>query len=239
MTRRKYDWAAIRARYEAGATLRECQAEFGFSNGAWDSAIARGEINPRPPSTGRPPGVTRRAVAALLAEGLNHSRIAARLGIAKPTVTYHVRMLGLPVSSRFAVRYDWAAVQQYYDEGHSLRECQAEFGFARASWSSAVRRGDIVPRPHGMSISELLSSPHRNRGHIKIRLLRSGVKSPECEICGLREWRGRPVPLELHHVNGDGKDNRLDNLQIVCANCHAQTDTWGGRNKRVSVATAG
>jgi hypothetical protein len=35
----------------------------------------------------------------------------------------------------------------------------------------------------------------------------------------------------LHHVNGDGLDNRLENLQILCPNCHAQTDTWGGRNK--------
>ena len=51
-----------------------------------------------------------------------------------------------------------------------------------------------------------------------------------------RSWLGRPLPLDLHHVNGDGWDNRLENLQILCPNCHAPTDTRGGRNQGRRVA---
>ena len=43
---------------------------------------------------------------------------------------------------------------------------------------------------------------------------------------------GEPLNMELHHVNGDGSDNRLENLQLLCGNCHSQTDNWGGRGAR-------
>lgn len=71
---------------------------------------------------------------------------------------------------------------------------------------------------------------------MKERLLRSGVKTGACEVCGLREWHGRPLSLALHHVNGDGLDNRLENLQLLCPNCHSQTVNFAGRNRRAARA---
>lgn len=68
------------------------------------------------------------------------------------------------------------------------------------------------------------------RGHLKLRLIAEGLKEPRCEECGLAEWRGRPLSIAIHHVNGDGQDNRLENLVFLCPNCHSQTDTFGGRN---------
>ena len=44
------------------------------------------------------------------------------------------------------------------------------------------------------------------------------------------EWRGKPLNAQLHHKNGDGADNRLENVAFLCPNCHSQTDTYGGRN---------
>lgn len=67
-------------------------------------------------------------------------------------------------------------------------------------------------------------------GHLKLRLLRDGVLEPCCAMCGIREWRGQPAPLELDHVNGNRRDNRLENLRLLCPNCHAQTPTYRGRN---------
>ena len=74
--------------------------------------------------------------------------------------------------------------------------------------------------------------PEAGAAHFKSRLLREGLKENRCEICGLSEWLGNPFSLELHHVNGRGNDNRLENLQLLCGNCHSQTDNWGGRGIR-------
>lgn len=65
---------------------------------------------------------------------------------------------------------------------------------------------------------------------LKWRLIREGIKRRRCESCGRNEWSGRPIPLELDHINGRREDNRLDNLRVLCPNCHAQTDTYRGRN---------
>lgn len=179
----------------------------------------------------RIPGETRSQVARLLADGLTRGEVARRLGISKPTVTYHASRLGLPVDERATRRYDWVEVQAYYDDGHSITQCQERFGFARCTFVEAARRGDVVARPQAMPIEELLRGA-RNRTHVKSRLLRAGLLEERCSTCGITQWRGAPLALELHHVNGDGRDNRLENLTILCPNCHSQTDTWGGRNGR-------
>lgn len=152
--------------------------------------------------------------------------------MSKPTVCHHARALGHPRDERFHRRYDWSAVQRYYDEGHSVRECQERFGFARASWAGAVRRGVITPRPSATPLDEYLAATtHRSRHNVKRRLLAAGLKAAACEACGLTEWRGRPVPLELHHRNGERNDNRIENLELLCPNCHALTENFGVRNR--------
>ena len=66
---------------------------------------------------------------------------------------------------------------------------------------------------------------------LKRRLIREGLKEIICENCGLTEWLGTPIPLELHHINGDNKDHRIENILMLCPNCHAMTATYRGRNK--------
>lgn len=175
------------------------------------------------------PVKTRTEVHRLLEEGLTRAQIARTLGTSKSTVTYHARRFGMPIDSRAARRYDWNAIQAYYDDGHSVSECCTKFGFARASWTSAVRRGAVVARPLTMPIDQLLSRS-RSRQNLKRRLLEAGLLPQRCGECGIEDWRGAPLSLQLHHVNGKREDNRLENLALMCPNCHSQTKTWGGRN---------
>ena len=50
-----------------------------------------------------------------------------------------------------------------------------------------------------------------------------------CENCGLEKWEGQDIPLEIHHINGVNTDNRKENLQLLCPNCHALTNNYRGR----------
>lgn len=58
------------------------------------------------------------------------------------------------------------------------------------------------------------------------------IREWKCERCGLTEWMGEPLSLEIHHKDGNNYNNELDNLQILCPNCHSLTDNWMSRNKR-------
>lgn len=233
----RYDWDSIRRFYEAGHTLRETQARFGFSNGGWAAAVARGDVRPRP---GRPPGrngETRARVVELLNVGFSKAEVARRLGVTKSTVSRHAALAGLERDERCARRYDWAAIQRYYDEGHSITECQERFGFARKTAVDAVARGDFVTRPRAMPPEELfVEGTPRNNGHLRSRMYRLGLREPTCTDCGLSEWRGRPLTLQLHHINGNRNDHRLENLALLCPNCHTQTSNWGGRNVKRKAA---
>lgn len=71
---------------------------------------------------------------------------------------------------------------------------------------------------------------YANTNSLRRRLIKEGFKECKCEICGISEWLGNPISLQLHHINGVRTDNRLENLQVLCPNCHSQTDNYGSKN---------
>ncbi len=72
--------------------------------------------------------------------------------------------------------------------------------------------------------------PDYQPNKLKIRLLNEGYKEYKCEYCGLSKWNNLPIPLELHHIDGNRHNNKLENLKILCPNCHSQTETFRGKN---------
>lgn len=68
--------------------------------------------------------------------------------------------------------------------------------------------------------------------NLKEKLFILEYKERKCECCGVgEEWQGKPLTLELHHIDGNHNNNNLDNLQILCPNCHSQTDSF--RKKKI------
>jgi hypothetical protein len=140
-----------------------------------------------------------------------------------------VDMSGRPYSDA-RKRYDWAAIQRFYDVGNTYRACRVEFGFSAASWTKAIRRGELRPRAQRLTLEQLFDQP-RSRSTVKRHLLKAGILFNVCEECGLDEWRGKSISIQVDHRNGIRDDHRIENLRMLCPNCHSQTDTFGARNR--------
>jgi 5-methylcytosine-specific restriction endonuclease McrA len=128
-------------------------------------------------------------------------------------------------------KYDWPKIQEYFDAGHTYSECRARFGFACDSWTSAVLRGVLRVRTRALPLKTMIRRKMA-RGSIKRRLLELGLLDDCCSRCGICDWRGKPLVHHLDHINGVRDDWRLDNLRMLCPNCHSQTPTFAGRNLR-------
>lgn len=101
--------------------------------------------------------------------------------------------------------------------------------FLGRGWARGKVRAGGFQRRH---IDELLVAGSSIGGSSLLRrLIREGYKEARCEACQQSEWQGKPIPLELDHINGDPTDNRLENLGVLCPNCHALTPTYCGRNR--------
>ena len=72
--------------------------------------------------------------------------------------------------------------------------------------------------------------PYTQSYKLKKRLLDNNYFDAVCSSCKKEKWLGKPIPLELDHINGNNKDNCFGNLRLLCPNCHAMTDTYRGRN---------
>lgn len=94
-------------------------------------------------------------------------------------------------------------------------------------------RNPIRNHPNKIELTDILVKDSTySTSNLRIRLIKEGIKEEKCEICKLTEWLGEKLSFELDHINGDRYDHRLENLRILCPNCHSQTETWRGRNKK-------
>ena len=88
--------------------------------------------------------------------------------------------------------------------------------------------------PTKIPISEILEGGHPYYQTLKLkkRLIKEGIKKNECEICKISEWNGEPLSMQLDHIDGNSHNHKLENLRMTCPNCHSQTETYCGKNKK-------
>lgn len=106
--------------------------------------------------------------------------------------------------------------------------------FTGQAWASGKTNTTDKRIKRSYTDEELFSFPSPMKGSLagtlKPRLIQLGVPY-QCNSCGLKDsWLGKPITIELHHRNGNRLDNRVENLEFLCPNCHSQTGTHRGRN---------
>ena len=90
---------------------------------------------------------------------------------------------------------------------------------------------------HRYELDDIINGQHPQYQSNKLRkrLLKDGLKENKCEICDSSTWLDKPIKLELHHIDGNRNNNLIENIQLLCPNCHSYTDTYKGKNIRKMV----
>ena len=140
-------------------------------------------------------------------------------------------------------------LQQIIQNSRSYNDLAVNLGYSTSSGSGVRAVKEMLQIKHfdtshflGQNWNKDNYDYTRFKSNVNIRSADSlpaliHLRGRKCECCGLSQWRGQDIPLQIHHIDGNHYNNELDNLQILCPNCHAQTDTYAGRNKnRVSIS---
>lgn len=108
--------------------------------------------------------------------------------------------------------------------------------FKRVPWSKGLNSSSdarilLSAKSRSYINSDLFkeNAPPYSSTRLKRRFVSAGYAENKCKVCGITSWLGEPLTLHLDHINGIHNDNRVENLQILCPNCHQQTKTWGNK----------
>ena len=151
--------------------------------------------------------------------------------------------------------FDIERVKKLISESSSLRQVLLKLGYKNPRGTGHYRVIYKLIKDYNLDISSLMGrgwsknktfnertekslDQYLKKGtsigshRLKVRLFKVNLLKKQCTICKIIEWQSKPAPLELEHINGITTDNRLKNLRILCANCHAQTSNYCGKNNR-------
>lgn len=114
----------------------------------------------------------------------------------------------------------------------------SEHGYAHARFRERLKRLGIEIKYNRSRVATetnfrrdikeylVIDGPDIASSKLRSKLVSSGLKEEKCEICGITEWLGKPLMFQLDHINGNRRDDRFENLRILCPNCHTQTPTY-------------
>lgn len=95
--------------------------------------------------------------------------------------------------------------------------------------SNLERNNNISSTRQNRSYTQFLEGKITERSVIRRHL--TSMWGYKCSVCGIDEWNGTIITLQVNHIDGNAGNNLPENLQLICPNCHSQTDTFGARNK--------
>ena len=119
------------------------------------------------------------------------------------------------------------------NRGNSYKPFKQYLKENNIDFSHFLGRANGLAKNDKFTLEEILvkDSKYTNMSRLKARILKSDIIEYKCVICGINEWLGKKLILQLDHINGDNRDNRLENLRFLCPNCHSQTETFCRKNK--------
>ena len=132
-----------------------------------------------------------------------------------------------------------------YQKYDTLHQASSELKMTTVSlWRRAKKIGlawkdkNYKPEQKKIPLNEIIEGKHPYYQTLKLkkRLLKEGLKENKCDICGITEWNGMELLIQLDHIDGDSHNHKLENLRMVCPNCHSQTHTYCGKNKKGTVS---
>ena len=148
-------------------------------------------------------------------------------------IKYTEQELKEAISSSFSLRESLKKLR-IAPSGGNYQTLKNALVFFKIDNSHFTGRGHLKGKTHNYTTrpleSILVFGKYENTFRLKTRLIKEGLKDRHCENCRRRKWLGEEIPLELHHKDGNRKNNQRSNLELLCPNCHALTDNYRGKN---------
>lgn len=144
------------------------------------------------------------------------------------------------------IQYDKEKVKKVCESALSMSAAAVELGIHYNTFIRIAKKlGCYNPNQAGkglkkksngsnIPLEEILNGhqPQYQTYKLKNKLIKEGLKENKCEECGLSSWMGKQLNCELDHIDGNRTNHMLNNLRILCPNCHSQTSTFRAKNKR-------